>query len=202
MFKKYLSTTIHLMPFIFYLLLPLLVSDSFFSYVLKIVLVGGLIVFFWSDYKIQWKTNYSFPILAGLVIFVVWIGLEGFYPLLGPPTEYIPSTSYHIIAKLFGMVLLAPVIEELFVRNYLHRIFIKTDFEKVKHGTFSWSAFIITTLFFGIAHNRWLVGLITGVILNFVYYRHKNIGSCIVTHYTANLCLAIYVLLTNSWFLW
>lgn len=202
MFKKYLSTIIHLLPFILYLLIPFLVTDSFFSYIIKIIVVGGVMVFFWDYYKIKWKTNFSFPIIAGLVIFVVWVGLEGYYPILGPPTSFIPLSFAHVIAKLAGMVLLAPVIEELFVRNYLHRITIKQNFEKVKHGTFSWPAFILTTAFFGLAHNRWLVGLITGALLNFVYYRHKNIGSCIVTHYTANLALAVFVLLTGAWHLW
>ncbi|MBW2991645.1 CAAX prenyl protease-related protein [Candidatus Woesearchaeota archaeon] len=202
MFKKCTSTVCHLLPFLIYLIIPFLIKDTFLSYILRIVIVGGMIVFFWGYYKIRWETNYVFPVYTGIIIFIVWVGLEGYYPLLGPPTQFIPLSFAHVIAKLMGMVLLAPVIEELFVRNYLHRLVIHPDYEKVKHGTFSWPAFILTTLFFGIAHNRWLVGLITGVLLNFVYYRHKNIGSCIVAHYTANLCLAVFVLLTGAWHLW
>jgi CAAX prenyl protease-like protein len=202
MLKKYTQTIVHIAPFILYLIIPFIITDIFFSYIIKIILVGGILVFFWDYYKIQWKTNYLFPILTGLVIFIIWIGLERYYPLLSPSAPFIPLSFAHIIAKLAGMVLLAPVIEELFVRNYLHRIIIRQNFEKVKQGTFSWPAFIITTLFFGFAHSRWLVGLITGILLNLVYYRQKNIGSCIITHYTANLLLAIFVLLTGAWQLW
>lgn len=202
MFKKCLSSAIHLVPFLLYLIIPVFIKDQFFSYIIKITLIGGIIVFFWDYYRIEWKTNYSFPIMTGIIIFIIWVGLEGYCPVLGPSTGYIPLSFAHVIAKLTGMVLLAPLIEELFVRNYLHRIIISPDHENVKHGTFSWPAFIITTLFFGIAHNRWLVGLITGVLLNFVYYRQKNIGSCIITHYTANLLLAIFVLTTGAWQLW
>jgi len=197
-----ISGLIEIIPFILYIIIPFMIKDQFLSYILKIIIVGGILIFFWDKYKIRWKTNYSFPIMAGLVIFIVWVGLEGSYPLLGESSAYVPLSFAHVIAKLVGMVLLAPVIEELFVRNYLHRFMINTEYEKVKHGTFTWPAFLITTAFFGLAHSRWLVGLITGVILNFVYYRQKNIGSCIVAHYAANLALAIFVLLTASWSLW
>ena len=202
MFKKYPGLLIHIIPFLLYLIIPFLVKDIFWSYIFKIVLVGCFVVFFWKNYKIRWKTNYNFPVFTGIVIFVVWVGLEGLYPLLGANTQFIPSNSYEVIAKLVGMILLAPVIEELFVRNFLYRLLIDQNFEKVKHGTFSWSAFVITSLFFGFAHSRWLVGLITGVLLNLVYLRNKSIGSCVVAHYVANLLLAIFVVSTGAWQLW
>lgn len=192
----------HLLPFIAYLVIPILIKDTTLSYIIKILFVGFLLIYFWKSYNIGWKTNYTYPVAAGIVIFMVWVGLEGYYPLFGESSYLVPENTLDIIIKMAGMILIAPLIEELFVRNYLHRVFIKTDFEKVKQGTFSWTSFIITTLFFGIAHNRWLVGLITGVLLNLVYYRQKNIGSCIVAHYTANFCLAIFVIFTQNWFLW
>ena len=147
-------------------------------------------------------------VLLGIVIFVIWISMEGLYPRLGTPTILNPfefGSQFFLpilIIKLAGMILVAPLIEELFVRSFLMRIFIDADYEKVPIGKYTHLSFIITVLFFGFSHSMWLPGIITAVLLNLLLYKTKSIGSCIQAHAAANISLAIYVLATQNWIFW
>ncbi len=107
-------------------------------------------------------------ILVGAAVFVVWILPEGLYPQLGdsefnPMIFDSPRAVWILVAfRLAGAVLVVPVFEELFWRSFLLRWVIKPDFLQVELGKFTWLSFAVVTLFFGLEHNRWLVGLFAG----------------------------------------
>jgi len=193
----------YLLPFIFYVFtIPIvqLFASSYLAYAIHVLIALSFIFFYWKKYKLKFKPD-LLALLFGLAIAALWIGLENLYPLIHEIT-YVPSTAFLLTIKLAGFLIAAPFIEELFVRNFLMRIIINRDWEKVKIGTYTLSSFIITTLFFGFSHNRWLVGLITGALLNLLLYKRKNIESCIEAHLFANLLLACYIIYTQSWFFW
>ena len=69
------------------------------------------------------------------------------------------------LARTLRAALLVPILEELFWRGWLMRWLINPDFEKVKLGTYSLSAVLITAALFASEHGPfWEVGLITGLI--------------------------------------
>ena len=116
-------------------------------------------------------------------------------------SDFNPS-NLNIAFKLLGGILVAPLIEELFTRGFLLRFLIDPDkWEKIA-PKFTWFSFIVTVLFFGFSHNRWLAGLIVGIILNLLYIKTKRIENCIIAHAVANAALAAYVILINSWQFW
>jgi len=202
----------YLIPFLLYILIwPIIdyfFKNSYLGYFLRTVATAILLIFYFRQYKELKKFKFSFlAILIGILIAVVWVSLEGLYPQI--PGEianpYSLGTDFFIpilITKIIGFILVAPLIEELFVRSFMLRFFINPDFEKVKIGTYSLFSFIITVLFFGFSHNLWLPGLIVGIMLNLFLYKTKSIWSCIQAHMTANLILAVYILLTQSWIFW
>ena len=126
--------------------------------------------------------------------------MEGFNPFSIQEVHY--YNTVEIILKLIISVVLAPVVEEVFTRFFLIRWLVEKNWKKVKLGKYTHLSFIVTVLFFGFSHNRWLPGLITGVILNLLLYKRKNIGSCVLAHGVANLALGIYVIYTGSWHFW
>ena len=174
--------------------------DSQLVYAIKSVIVFALIVYFWKSYKIKFKLD-VISIIAGVVIFFIWVGMENLYPKLYD-IEFRPATDTMLLFKLFGFILAAPLIEEIFTRGFLIRFIANNNFEKVPMGKFTLPSFIITVLFFGFSHNRWLVGIIAGILLNFLYYRNKSVFSAIIAHLTANLLLAIYIVYNGLWHLW
>lgn len=204
----------YIIPFLVIVLGMLLTEymNPFLGYSIKVLLGLGAIVYFWKQYK---EINIKFDGLAwlfGFLIIAIWIGLEflnkgntsGY-----DPTIYTGALFYLLIAvKIIGMVVVAAVIEEIFMRSFLIRIFISKNFEKIKIGTFTWISFILTTVLFGLLHgytltgSRLVVGLIAGAMFNLWLYYRKDIFSCIQCHAAANLGLVVYVLITQNYLLW
>lgn len=186
--------------------------SQFLAYLIKVILGLAVLIYFWKQYK---EIKPKFDILAwvfGLLIITIWISLE--FLNKGNTSGYDPSAftgfAFYgiILIKILGMTIVAPVIEELFMRSFLIRFLINPDIEKVKIGTFTIFSFIATTLIFGFLHgssltgSRLVVGLISGAMFNLWLYYRKDIFSCIQCHASANLFLALYVLITQNWLLW
>ncbi len=142
---------------------------------------------------------------------MLWIGTEGYYPLLSEsqaisPYKLTEGIWYGAMAwigiRLFGAVVIVPVMEELFWRSFLLRYLINTDFKQVTLGTFSWYSLIWTVLLFGLEHQRWLAGIGAGILYTLLLYRTKSLSACILAHAITNLALGIYVLLTGYWEYW
>lgn len=209
----------YLAPFAVYLFIGSIVSLAlpgleeyhiYISYTLRTVVVGVLL----------WKLRHRFTELAdkqllfdptalvtGVLVFLVWIGLEGRYPLFTSsevhfnPTDFEGTvTVFLIFTRFIGSVLVAPVIEELVMRSFLIRYIISPKWEEVPIGKYTFESFAVITLIFGFSHYRWLPGVITAAALNLLLYRKKNIVPCITAHAMANLLLFVYVVATGSWF--
>lgn len=205
----------YIVPFATFLLLTGIASWTNVSllwlYPIKTIVVGVMLIWFWKRYP-EIKSRFSFLIIpTGLIVFVLWIIPEGYYPLLGEPKSISPyelaRSSYPLVFawicfRLFGAVVVVPIMEELFWRSFLLRYIINPDFKSVPIGKFSWQSFIITTLLFGVEHYQWLPGIIAGVLYSFLLYRTKSLFACIIAHSTTNLLLGIYVLITHQWFYW
>lgn len=189
----------YLIPFSVYALTLPLINNGYWLFV-RIFVLLLLLWFFWKHYKFKIQFDF-FPILLGALIFFFWVLLEGFHPILGQ-TSFFPESYLLLISRLFSFIILTPIIEEFFTRNFLARILISNKWKNVPLGKFSPTSFIITALFFAFSHNRWLPGLIAGILLNYLIYKRRNMSSVILAHSTANLFLAIYVIFTKSWFLW
>ena len=190
----------YIIPFLVYVL-----SIPFMSYnallIGRVVVLALLLVYFKNYYKFKLKLE-MFPVFIGIIIFLLWILLEGLYPLLGSSSSFIPTDTVTLLFRVFAFVLIAPIIEEFFTRNFLARILVSNNWKKVPLGKFTTTSFIITVAFFGFSHNRWFPGLIAGVLLNYLMYKEKNMSSVIIAHATANILLTVYIIYTKSWFFW
>ncbi len=182
----------------------------FIGYTLRTFIVGFILLGSRHRLPELRKKYLSFDVLTifiGMLIFVLWVGLEGFYPqFFSAQAHYDPTTFGSILmlililVRFIGSVLVAPVIEELFIRSFLIRYIISPNWEDVPIGAYTFESFAIVALVFGFSHYRWLPGLLTAILLNLLLYRKNNIVPCIVAHGVANLLLLIYVVVTGSWF--
>ena len=176
----------------------------------KIILVGGLLIYYIKEYT-ELSIKWSWSALAvGIIIFLIWAGPEVIMNKLSVqlPSWYGASsqakifTGYKLILRLIASILIAPVVEELFVRSFLIRVLVSNKFKSVRIGQFEWLSFIATVLFFGLSHKRWLVGIITGIILNLYLYKKKDVFACIQAHAWSNLLLAVLMIITNKFIFW
>jgi uncharacterized protein len=155
-------------------------------------------------YRKSFRFKPRFDLLAvviGILIFILWVGLDDLYPHIGSGAVLEYGLIEIILAMIAGVVL-APIVEEFFTRYFLHRWVIDKNWKKVKLGKYTPASFVVTVLFFGFSHNRWLAGLVAGIILNLLFYKRKEMNSVVLAHAVANLCLGIYVIFTGAWHFW
>lgn len=172
-----------------------------FGMLTKIFLVGGFLVYYRSWFPMKLRFD-PLAIVTGLGIALLWFFLDPFYPHLLLVTEVLSYSLFDFSLKLFMGVVLASIVEEFFTRYFLHRALESGSWLKVPLGTYSLSAFLVTTLFFAFSHSRWLPGLITGAILNILWYKKKNMNSIVVAHAIANLFLGLMIFYTGNYSFW
>ena len=107
-----------------------------------------------------------------------------------------------LTARVVGSVVTVPIAEELAFRGYLGRRLVDADFDRVSLQTFTWSAFIVTSVLFGVMHGRWLAGTLAGMCYALLLYRRGELGDAISAHAITNAMIAAYVLATGHWLLW
>ena len=187
------------------------------AYVARGVIVAILLVVFWKRYTpIRW-THLWLGIVVGIVGIVQWVGqqalLERSFEYFKPdPEAFNPYKAFSnptlmwsfILVRAATAVLVVPVMEELFWRDYLWRqILSPNDFKLAKVGEFEWPVFLIVPALFATVHGAWwptaiVWALMIGVLLVYT----KSLGACIIAHAVTNLLLAVYVLKYQAWHLW
>ncbi len=185
----------YILPFSIYILTGFLKGT--YALIIKFIVCSIIIAFFWKKYKLRTYTSYI-SILTGLVIAILWIVLTPKYQI----ASFIPSDYLSLIFKIMNFVFIAPIIEELITRSFIPRILINSDYEKIPVGSMNLSSFILSTVFFTIAHKQWIAAAVVSVILNLLLLKTKRIESVITGHFVANVFLVLYIIMTNSWNLW
>lgn len=109
-----------------------------------------------------------------------------------------------VIVRVIGAVLVVPVMEELFWRDFLWRqIIAPNDFKLSGVGEFEWPAFLIVPIVFALVHgNWWLTSIVWALMIGGLLVYTKSLGACIIAHATTNLLLAGYVLKWKDWAFW
>ncbi len=189
-----------------------LVEPKYWVYPLQAVVCGALLVWFWPSYAWGARWHSFTGILAGLVVLAIWVlpqwilgaapRAEGFNPdtFAGNPALWWST----VALRFLRLVVVVPLLEEIFWRGFLMRYLIKENFTKVPFGEFSPFSFGVVTVMFGLAH--WgpdlVPAIITCVIYNLVAVKTKSLACCVTAHAVTNLGLGIYILQTKQWGFW
>ena len=183
-------------------------------YPVKIVAVGGLLIYFWSQYQELERPVFGglqqemWAIAVGILVYLLWVRMDWGWAIQGEVTGYDPFRAgegvAHFLAviRIFGAVAVVPIMEELFWRSFLIRWVINQDFEKVTLGTFTIGSFSATVILFGLEHHLWFAGMMAGVAYNVLLYKTGRLWPCVISHATTNLILGIHVLTTEEWQWW
>lgn len=201
----------YVVPFGVYMAFLLVQSSAnlLWLYPAKIIAVAAALWFFRKEYE-ELRPGFSIlAVVVGLVAIAIWIGIDSFYPKFTQATPFDPTTiasvsqrNLFIVFRVIGAVIVVPLMEELFWRAFLIRWLINENFESVPVGAFTWLSFAVTAGLFGAEHSEWLAGLICGVLYNGLYYKRKDVFSCVVAHAVSNAALAAWVLSRGDWKFW
>lgn len=148
-------------------------------------------------------------IVVGWVVFAAWIALDTGWATVGSATSGFdprrPDGSLDtalVAARIFGLALAVPVMEELFWRSFLMRWIDRRDFLAKDPRAASALAFGLSCALFASEHSMWFAGLVAGAAYAGLYMRTRNLWIPILSHATTNGTLATWILATGNWHLW
>lgn len=160
-------------------------------------------------------TRPAASLLVGVGVFLIWIAPDLLFPgyrthwlfqnaVTGPLASSLSESNrsdpVFLFWRAFGLVVLVPVVEELFWRAWLMRYLISHRFQDVPMGAYARGAFWITAVLFAAEHGPfWDVGLLAGAAYNAWMIRTRSLGDCILAHLVTNACLGGYVLFSGRW---
>ncbi len=156
---------------------------------------------------------------VGIVGIFVWLGLwwlGGQLPGLGQylrgrdafnPLEELkgdPNWMYAFLGiRIFGLVLLVPVIEEFFLRGFLTRYIDHPDWDRVPIDLLTKLSLFGIAVYAVFSHpTEALAAVAWFALVTWLFIKTKNIWDCVIAHSVTNLLLGIFVLTTGTWELW
>ncbi|WP_425409480.1 exosortase E/protease, VPEID-CTERM system [Hyphococcus sp.] len=179
-------------------------GEGYWTYSLRVAAVGVAIFGFWRFYKaMNWRIGAE-PVLLGFIVAAAWIATDTKSASPSALGDWIASLSPAAIGlwlslRLMGTIILVPLAEELAFRGYLHRKLIAERFETVAESTFSWKAFAVTSVLFGVLHERWLSGMLAGAVFALAMYRSGKLAGAVAAHVTANAAIAFWAVAFSQW---
>lgn len=188
------------------------------SYAARVVLVAAALAVLWRHYTpVRWNA-WWLGVIVGVIGIFQWVGMqlwlqqhfdhfkpsEGFF---NPEQTFGWGTGgfwAFVALRLAGAVLVVPVMEELFWRDWLWRtILAPNDFKLAGVGEWDWKAYLIVSGMFAAVHgNWWLTSIVWALMVGALLVYTKSLGACILAHAVTNLLLAGYVLYTRDWSFW
>jgi CAAX prenyl protease-like protein len=167
----------------------------------------------------RWKTPSFMSLIVGVVGIVVWVGLAKLQRLSGineqlgaTRTEFDPWTNFagedlkrqvFLAFRFLGLVLVVPVIEEMFLRGFVMRYTQAERWWEVPWGVADRTALIAGTVIPVLLHpSEALAAVVWFGMIHWLYLRTKNIWDCVAAHAVTNLLLGLYVMKYGEWWLW
>jgi hypothetical protein len=166
----------------------------------------------WKRIEFRGIAYLSVVFAVGFFVFAIWTSPQyfGWAPARRDgfnPDVFAPDSAAYwatVFFRFLRLVIVVPLVEELFWRGFLMRYLISENFTKVPFGTFRWAAFSITAAGFMLEHSStdYAAALICGIIYNAVACWTKSLGSCVFVHAVTNLFLGLYIMFTKQWGFW
>jgi exosortase E/protease (VPEID-CTERM system) len=137
-------------------------------------------------------------ILVGLLVGALWMAT-------GPRGTLVPSEEPGlgwVLLRLVGSVLVVPLCEELAFRGFLLRRLVSRDFEDVSFRRWTPLALFVSSVVFGVLHERWLAASLAGMVYALLQIRSGRLSDAVAAHSVTNAVIAGASLVTGDWSSW
>jgi uncharacterized protein len=223
------ATWAHVAPFAAWLGLMVLPGLApAWNYALRTAVGLGLLVWFrpWRWYGRLGAAHVPAALLAGAGVFALWVLPESGWALRHPalheaylrwgvlpfgrppaPLSVFPCAPEICgwpltIVRIAGSALVIAPIEEFFWRGFAYRWMLAKDFLRVDPGKLHWGWLLVVSAVFGFEHDRWLAGILAGLVYGLLFIRTRDIRAACLAHVVTNLLLGVYVVMTGLWGFW
>jgi len=116
-------------------------TGRYWIYSGKSLVGAGMLWVIWKWIpEMRWKFSWE-AVVAGILVFVMWVGIDPFYPKWGSdragwnPHDAFGANSalawFFIVGRIVASTLVVPPLEEVFYRSFLYRWIINVDFQTI-----------------------------------------------------------------------
>ncbi|HJU30511.1 MAG TPA: exosortase E/protease, VPEID-CTERM system [Hyphomicrobiaceae bacterium] len=198
----------YLAPFIALMLASVLIQASApydrALYPLKVVAVGAVLWAYRDVYATFARSVSPISVLAGLAVGAAWIatdpGRAGENDLGTWLAAQAPAAAgLWLAVRVIGATVMVPAAEELAFRGFLHRWLISRNFQSIAVGHVSVLALVVTSLLFGLMHERWVAGTLSGAVFALLMYRTNRLSDPIAAHVAANAAICAWAIAFGQW---
>lgn len=193
-------------------------------YTLKLAATLALLAWQWPNIRPWLGHASSWPAVVGLLLVIPWVvlaglerraGLDRWLHQLGggagaraafdPFAVWgagSPAAFAWLAVRGLGLVVVVPLVEELFLRGFLMRYVIDEEFRRVPFGTVTAAAAVACVAYAVLTHPAEAVAAavwfstVTGIAA-----ATRQPIDCVVAHAATNLALGAWVLVSGAWWL-
>lgn len=187
-------------------------SSHYWGYLFKTLAGAWLLWITWPLVaEMRWKVSIE-AVAAGILVFVIWVGLEGWYPKIpGKSAPWNPFTAFpaapalawgFVLVRILGSTFVVPPLEEVFYRSFVYRYVAAPDFQRVAVGAWHAVAFLVSSGLFAAEHREWLPGLLCGFIYQGLVCWRRRLGDAMTAHAITNALLGLWVVWKGAWQFW
>ena len=187
-------------------------SAEYWVYPLQTIVCGATLIWCWREYPLRRPVRIGLGIAIAIVVLIIWISPQQFFGSSVRSDGFNPDVFATqprlywstIVFRFVRLVVVVPLVEEIFWRGFLLRYLIDEKFDRVSFGTFSWFSFLGVSVAFALGHSPadWPAAIVTGMFFNGVAYWTKSLSTCVVTHAVTNLLLGFWIMQTKQWGFW
>ncbi len=163
------------------------------GYALRMALGIATLALLWESYRdLRWRAPGALlACAAGIALGLGWLATGWPFPH-EPPA---PGTGgAWLIVRALGFSTVVPLAEELAFRGYLLRVLQNRHFEQISYRSGPWWAILISSLVFGVLHERWLAATVAGALYAVLQVRGGRLRDAVLAHAATNATLAVVAL--------
>ena len=138
-----------------------------------------------------WRVSGTAVLMGGLVA-ALWLGLGRLWPSAGDAAGPSPLPSAPVVLlRALTTVLVVPLAEELAFRGFLARRVSTPTFDTLSPRAITPLGIGVSSLAFGLLHERALAGVVAGVAYALAYRARGRLADAVLAHATTNAVLVV-----------
>lgn len=170
----------------------------------KLMLTLAALWLFRDVYRNLAYTLCPIALAAGIIVGVLWVATQPPAEKAGELAAFLASQPAHLAALWLAMrvmlgVIVVPVAEELAFRGFLYPLIASGAPVALGPVALSFAAIAVSSLLFGIMHERWMAGALAGVVFALVMIRSGRLSDAIIAHIAANAVVVGWAVLMRDW---
>ncbi len=190
----------------------LLAVPKYWLFPLQAMFCAGLLIFFWKEYTFTPLRPWLWGVAAGLLALAIWLSPQELFGAAARNKGFNPEVFHDtpllywltVLARFARLVIVVPLLEEIFWRGFLMRYLINERFSAVAFGAYRHFSFLAVAVLFMLVHSPqdYIGAFLTGVLYNGLAVKTKSLWACVLAHAVTNLGLGLYIMATRQWGFW